>query len=159
LKSLDYGKFLVLPVCLFAWGLKSLSSQQKAWSGSVGRAGANIVLAGYVFMAVTTIVALWPLPWGIQRDEVDWQAPLPLYSSILNNVSSLVVALGMIFFAIGVVKAKVWPWWLVLPLNASSLAAVPWLHETLWGGLTGLAWLILGCVLFLGPVRPSKEEL
>jgi hypothetical protein len=110
-------------------------------------------------MAVTTIVAVWPLPWGTQRDEVDWQPPLPLYSLILNSLSSLIVALGMIVFAIGVVKAKVWPWWLVLPLNVSSLAAVPWLHETPWGGLTGFAWLILGYVIFLGAVRPSKEEL
>jgi hypothetical protein len=148
LTSLDYGKFMVLPVLFVACGLKTIHSRQKGESGSAGQMGFGVVMAGYTLMAVTVAVSLWPLPWGTNADEVDWQSPLPKYGSILSSLSSLVVALGMILFGIGVVKAKVWPVWIALALNISSLAAVPWFHATPWGGVTGMAWLVLGFVLW-----------
>jgi hypothetical protein len=147
LTSLDYAKFMVIPVSLMAWGMQSLHSRQQAKSGRVGQMGFVNVMAAYTLMAVTIVFSLWPLPWGANRDEVDFQAPLTKYPSALNGLSTIVLALAMILFSIGVVKAKVWPAWIVLPLNVSSLAAVRWLHETPWGGLTGLAWLVLGYVI------------
>jgi hypothetical protein len=157
LTSLDYGKFMVLPVLFMAWGLETIHSRQKIESGSVWQMEFGVVMAGYTLMAVTIAVTLWPLPWGANADEVDWQSPLRKYGSILNSLSSLVVALGMILFTIGVVKAKVWPVWIALPLNISSLAAIPWLHATQWGGLTdchGWSWaLSFGG----GAARPRKK--
>jgi hypothetical protein len=149
LTSLDYGKFAVIPVVLFASGLVGLHLPQKGQSGRLGKAGLAVALIGFSVMIVSVAVSLWPIPWGSNADDVDWQAPLPKYSSILASLSSLVVSVGIILFAVGFVKARAGPRWIVLPLVLGSLAAVPWLYMTPWGGLAGLAWLLFGCAVYI----------
>jgi hypothetical protein len=154
LTSLDYGKFAVIPVILFASGLVGLHLQQKGQSGRFGKVGLALALIGFTVIVVSVALSLWPIPWGSNADEVDWQAPMTKYSSILATLSSLVVSVGSIFFAVGVLKAKAGPRWILLPLVLGSLAAVPWLYMTPWGGLTGLAWLLLGYDTYIH--NPSK---
>jgi hypothetical protein len=143
LTSLDYGKFAVVPAVLFASGLIGLHLQN-GQSGRFGRAGLALALIGFTVMVVSIALSLWPIPWGSNADEVDWQAPMTKYGSVLATLSSLVVSGGIIFFAVGALKAKAGPSWILLALVLGSLAAVPWLYMTPWGGLTGLAWFLLG---------------
>jgi hypothetical protein len=154
LTSLDYGKFVVIPVVLFGSGLVGLHAQQKGRSGRFGMAGLTVALTGFAVMVVSVALSLWPIPWGSNADEVDWQAPMTKYGSILASLSSLVVSAGIIFFAVGVLNANAGPRWIVLPLVLGTLAAVPWLYMTPWAGLTGLGWLVLGCATYIH--RPSK---
>ena len=138
----DYSKFMVIPVVLFMVGLVSLYAQQQGRLGRLGTAGFVLTLISLALMAVGLALSLWPIPWGSYL--VDWGEPLSMWGGLTYGFSTLVLAIGLILFGIGALRARVWPPWSSILLIIAPLTIVPWLHMTVYGGIFGFAWMLLG---------------
>ena len=142
----DYSKFLVVPLALFAFGLLGLYAPQRGRSGRAGTVGFALAVAALTVMAAGVALLLWPIPWGSYA--VDWQTPLALWGGVAASLASVALTIELVLFGVSVLRTRVWPRWVALPLIIGPLSAVPWLHMTPWGGLFGIAWLLLGYALW-----------
>ena len=140
-----YGKVLVVPLALCAVGLVGLHVPQQDRSGRLGAMGFTLGLGAFGVMGVGVALLLWPISWDSY--QVDWQTPLAIWGGIAASLASLALTIGLVLFGAGVLRARVWPRWVALPLIVGPLSTVPWLHMAPWGGLFGLAWLLPGCAL------------
>ena len=70
------------------------------------------------------------------------------WGGVTASFGSLVLTIGLVLFGVGTRRARAWPRWVALPLMIGPLSTGPWLHMTPWGGLFGLAWLLLGYALW-----------
>lgn len=142
----DISKFIVIPLLLFTIGLLSLHAGQRGRSGWLERAGLIIALSGLAAIIAGVVLSLWLIPWGSYT--VDWEAPTHMYGGIFSALGTLVTSIGMIVFAVGALRARVWPRWIALPLILGSLTTIPWLHMTSYGWIAGCMWLLIGYALW-----------
>ncbi len=151
---LDSGKFLVIPLTLLLIGIVSLYRLRER-PGLLGRIGFVVTLVGLGSMIVGTAAQFWPFPWGSYA--VGFEATLPSWGGLLQSLSTLVFTLGLVVLSIDLVRASVMPGWLAPVLVLGGLTTFFLTPATL---LPGLAWLLLGLVLWLHrdrvPERPSR---
>ena len=65
------------------------------------------------------------------------------YGFIAMMIASIFAFVGLTLLGIGVVRTKVFPAWAIVPFAIAGLAAVPWIHHTVYGALIGLGWLAI----------------
>jgi hypothetical protein len=142
----DFSKFMVISVVLFMVSLVSLHTQQQERSGRLGMAGFVLTLISLALMALGLALSLWPIPWGSY--SVDWGEPLAMWGGLAYGLSTLVLIIGFVLFGVGVLRARVWPTWVFMLLIVAPLTIVPWLHMTVYGGIFGFVWLVLGYAIW-----------
>ena len=107
--------------------------------------GHFLALAALVLMIVGVAISVWSVPWG---ETTRVATTLMDYGFIAIMIGTLIAFAGLTVLGIGVVRAKLLPVWTVAPLAVAGLAAVPWIHHTLHGGLIGLSWVAVGYALW-----------
>lgn len=153
---MDYSKFLAIPFVLVCWTFLGLHRSQGRRSGRWGKAGLRVVMLGSLLLLVGLAVDRWTLPFGSYELDRDFQVPLHIViGRVLLHLSTVSLFLGSVLFAIGLIRARYWPAWLAAPVVVSFLSIVPWLHETEFGVVFGLSWLIVG----LGLITYREERV
>jgi len=120
--------------------------------GLLGRIGFIVTVVGLGSMIVGTAAQFWPFPWGSYA--VSPEAGLPRVGGILQGLSTLVFTVGLILFNIDLVRARVMPVWVAPILVLGGLATI-FLTPTFL--LPGLAWLLLGFVLWSRRERAAER--
>ncbi len=147
---LDSAKFLILPLI----AMVSLYMRRER-PGLLGKAGFTVTVTGLVFMIVGVALEFWSFPWGSYA--VGFEAPLPWIGGLIQAPSTLVFTIGLIVFNIDLVRAKVMPVWAAPVLVLGGLTTF-FLTPVNW--LPGLAWLLLGSILWSrgdgAPERPVR---
>ncbi len=139
---LDSGKFLVVPLILLLVGIVRLYGLRER-PGLLGRIGFVVTVVGLVGLIVGTALEFWFFPWGsyaVGFKELASHGVPPL-----QPLSTLVFTIGLIVFNIDLVRAKVMPVWAAPVLVLGGLTTF-FLTPVNW--LPGLAWLLLGSVLW-----------
>ncbi len=151
---LDSAKFLVLPLILLLIAMVSLYGLRER-PGLLGRIGFVVTVVGLVGLIVGTALEFWSFPWGSYA--VGFEATLPWWGGLIQSLSTLVFTIGLIVFSIDLVRARVIPVWLAPVLVLGGFATI-FLTPTFL--LPGLAWLLLGFVLWSRrertPGRPAR---
>jgi hypothetical protein len=140
---LDSGKFLVVPLILLLIGIVSLYGLRER-PGLLGRIGFVVTAVGLGSMIVATAAQFWTFSWGSYA--VGFEAGLPWWGGLFQALSTLVFTIGLIIFNIDLVRAGVMPVWAAPVLVAGGFATIFFTPTFL---LPGLAWLLLGLVLWL----------
>ena len=137
---MDYSKLMVVPVFLFGWGLFALHGRQREEARWLGSVGLGVALIGLALLEVGLVASRWTIPWGTYID-LDSRT---LLLNLAMSIATIPIVAGSLLFAYAIAKARVWPRWLGILLALGSLTIFPWLHETVWGVLYGIAWLMVG---------------
>jgi hypothetical protein len=147
---LDSGKFLVLPFLLLLVGIVSMYVRRSR-PGWLGRIAFAVTVAGLAGLTVGTALQFWFFAWGSYA--VSFGDPGRHHTGgPIQPVSTLVFTVGLIVFNIDLVRARVMPLWAV-PVLALGGIATFFLTPVNW--LPGLAWLLLGLVLWSRSPVPS----
>ncbi len=149
---LDSGKFLVLPLILLLVGIVSLYVR-RGRPGWLGRIGFAVTVAGLVGLIVGTALQFWFFPWGSYAVSFEDPGPHQVGGPI-QPISTLVFTVGLILFNIDLVRARVMPVWAAPMLVLGGLTTF---FLTPAGWLPGLAWLLLGLVLWLRRDRAAER--
>ena len=148
---LDSAKFLVIPLTLLLIGIVSLYGLRER-PGLLGRIGFVVTVVGLGSMIVGTAAQFWPFPWGSYA--VGFDATLPWWGGLIQGFSTLIFTIGLIVFNIDLVRAGDMPVWAAPVLVSGGFATIFFTPTFL---LPGLAWLVLGLVLWLRRDRtPSR---
>jgi hypothetical protein len=139
---LDSAKFLVVPLILVLIGIVTLYGLREH-PGPLGRIGFVVTVVGLGLVIVGTALEFWLHPWGSYA--VSPASGLPRVGGALQGLSTLIFTIGLILFNIDLVRARVMPVW-VAPILVLGGLTTFWLAPAGW--LPGLAWLLLGFVLW-----------
>lgn len=151
---MDYSKFMVIPVFLFAWCLVALHRRQRQEVGWLGTVGLGVTLVGFVLLEVGLVADRWTIPWGTYVDPES----TAVWTGVVMSFATIPIVAGSFLFAFAIAKARVWPRLLWIPLAIGALTIFPWLHETTAGVLYGISWLVVGlAVLMLGTTGEVKS--
>ena len=148
---LDSAKFLVIPLTLLLLGIVSLYGLRER-PGLLGRIGFVVTIVGLIGLIVGTAFEFWSFPWGSYA--VGFEATLPRWGGLFQSLSTLVFTVGLIVFSIDLVRAGVMPVWLAPVLVLGGFATI-YLTPTFL--LPGLAWFLLGLVLWLRRDRAAER--
>lgn len=153
---MDYSKLMVVPVFLFGWCLFALHRRQREEARWLGSLGLAVTLIGLALLEVGLVAARWTIPWGTYID-LDSR---PLLLNLAMSLATIPIVAGSLIFAYAIAKARSWPRWLGIVLALGSLTIFPWLHETVWGVLYGISWLMVGlAVLTLGATQERYKDV
>jgi hypothetical protein len=139
---LDSAKFLVVPLILVLIGIVALYGLREH-PGLLGRIGFVVTVVGLGSMIVGTALQFWFHPWGSYAGSP--ASGLPQVGGVLQGLSTLVFTVSLILFNIDLVRARVMPVW-VAPILVLGGLTTFWLTPAGW--LPGVAWLLLGFVLW-----------
>ncbi len=139
---LDSAKFLVVPLVLVLIGIAALYGLRER-PGLLGKVGFAVTVAGLGLMTVGTALEFWSFPWGSYA--VGFGAPLPRVGGLLQALSTLAFTAGLAVFNLDLVRARVMPPWAAPVLVLGAFATFFLTPVNL---LPGLAWLLLGWVLW-----------
>jgi hypothetical protein len=148
---LDSAKFLIIPLILLLIGIVSLYRLRER-SGSLGKTGFIVTVAGLIGLIVGTAAQFWTFPWGSYA--VGFAAPLPRWGGLFQALSTLVFTVGLTVLSIDLVRVGVMPVWLAPVLIVGAFATI-FLTPTFL--LPGLAWLLLGLVLWSRRDRAAER--
>lgn len=151
LSWLDSGKFLVIPLILLLIAIVSLYSLRER-PRLLGRMGFIVTVAGLVGLIVGTALEFWSFPWGSYA--IGFEATLPRWGGLIHALSTLVFTIGLIVFSIDLVRAGVMPVWVAPVLVLGGFSTIFFTPTFL---LPGLAWLLLGVVLWLRRDRAAER--
>ena len=149
---LDSGKFLVVPLILLLVGIVSLYGLRER-PGLLGRIGFVVTVVGLVGLIVGTALEFWFFPWGSYAVGFE-ELPGFVRGAPVQPLSTLVFTIGLIVFNIDLVRARVVPVWLAPVLVLGGFATI-FLTPTFL--LPGLAWLVLGFVLWSRRDAPIEQ--
>lgn len=151
---MDYSRFLVVPVLLFAWAVVDLHRNQ---GGRLSLTGASIVVAGLGLLASGLVISRWTLPFGDYAwFEANQSATTQVVGGVMMAVSTLIVFLGSLVLSVAVFRRKSWPRWMGVAIVLAASLAVPWVHETGYGFGAGIAWEAIGVGMVLS--HPQKKD-
>jgi hypothetical protein len=111
----------------------------------LGRIGFVVTVVGLVGLIVGTALEFWLFPWGSYSVGFE-ELPGFVRGAPVQPLSTLVFTIGLIVFNIDLVRARVVPVWLAPVLVLGGLTTLFLTPAFL---LPGLAWLLLGLVLWL----------
>jgi hypothetical protein len=111
----------------------------------LGRIGFVVTVVGLVGLIVGTALEFWFFPWGSYSVGFE-ELPGFVRGAPVQPLSTLVFTIGLIIFNIDLVRAGVMPVWAAPVLVAGGFATIFFTPTFL---LPGLAWLLLGLVLWL----------
>jgi hypothetical protein len=155
---LDYSKFMVVPVFLFGWCLVALHRRQRQEAGWLGKVGLGVTLVGLILLEVGLVADRWTIPWSTYADlSIAVWPDSRFVTGLIMSLATIPIVVGSFLFALAIAKARVWPGWLGIPLAIGALPIFPWLHETVFGVLYGISWLMVGTFLMLGTTREVKS--
>ncbi|MDQ2913155.1 MAG: hypothetical protein M3T56_07850 [Chloroflexota bacterium] len=147
---MDSGKFLVLPLALFAVAVVTLyrSMPEGGRLGAVGFAGSG---AGLTALIVGTALVFWPFDWGSYDQSFNDVG----VADGLQPAGTLVLTVAVTALAIAAARRRVLPGWFVPMLPVSAVATF-WLTPT--SPVPGLGWLALASILlWRGRAVPSRR--
>ncbi|MEW5974781.1 MAG: hypothetical protein AB1898_03130 [Acidobacteriota bacterium] len=145
---MDSAKFLVLPLLLVSVGLASLCFRRKH-AGLLGSAGAAVTGVGLALLTLGVALEFWSFPWGSYAVAFE-DAELARVGGMLQALASLVFAAGLVAFTIDLVRARELAVWAAAVLVLGGLTTF---FLTPVNALPGVAWLLLGIVLWRRPSR------
>ena len=150
---MDAGKLLVVSFLLFLVGALALGRRLRQ-PGRLARAGLLLTVAGLALLALGTAFQFWTFPWGSYAGEAArFDDPVPRYGGTAQALASIGYTVGIALFAVSLVRQRVLAWWagLLLALTGpTSFFLTPVLP------VVGLAWLVVGVVLWRMPDRSSQ---
>ena len=106
---------------------------------------AAVLVAGVGLVVAATGAALgfWTQPIGTY-DGASRAIGVAASGGFLALIGSVILAVGLVGVGVGASRARVLPGWAGALLAVAGLSVVPWLHESPYGVVFGLAWLGLG---------------
>lgn len=139
---MDSAKFLVIPFTLLMATMGALRARRgrPSWLGRVGFAVTKGALA---LLTVGVALEFWAFPWGSYAQDFD--EPLPKYGGLVQTLASLAFTVGALLLAFDLSRNRVLPIWIGLIL---VVGAVTTIYLTPVLPVPGLAWLVLGAVLW-----------
>ena len=149
---LDSAKFLVIPLILLLIAIVSLYRLRER-PGLLGRIGFIVTVVGLVGLIVGTALEFWFFPWGSYAVGFE-ELPGFVRGAPVQPLSTLVFTVGLILFNIDLVRARVVPVW-VAPILVLGGFTTFFLTPAAW--LPGLAWLVLGFVLWSRRDAPIEQ--
>lgn len=148
---MDSGRLLVIPMIGVLIGLVALSQRGTA-PGRMGRTGRAVTFAALGLLMAATLLEFWPFPWGsyeLTFEEANGLAGSNPSGAIQSFVS-LVFTVGLVILMTDLVKAKAVSIWVALALVLGGLTTV-FLSPVFF--VPGLAWLVLGIVVWRRPTQ------
>jgi hypothetical protein len=150
---MDAGKLLVASFLLFLVGALALGSRLER-PGRLARAGLVLTVSGLALQALGAALQFWTFPWGSYAGEASrFDDPLPSYGGAAQALASVAYTIGIALLAGSLVQQRVLAWWagLLLALTGpTSFFLTPVLP------VVGLAWLVVGIVLWRAGPAPSQ---
>jgi hypothetical protein len=149
---LDSGRLIAPSLVLVGVAIAALARGARQPSVS---ATAIVALIGVAVAATGIVLGFWTQPWGTYAGA-SRESGVAAIGGAVVIVGSLLLAVGIVAFAIAAARARVLPVWLALLVAVGATTAVPWLYEAPQGIGFGVAWLAVGPYL---AVRRSEPEV
>jgi hypothetical protein len=148
---LDSGRLIAPSLVLV--GVAIVAFARGARQPSVS-ATAIVALIGVAVAATGIVLGFWTQPWGTYVGA-SRESGVAAIGGAVVIVGSLLLAVGIVAFAIAAARARVLPVWLALLVAVGAITTVPWLYEAPQGIGFGVAWLVVG--LYLAVRGPEGE--
>ena len=139
---MDSAKFLVIPFALLVAAMGALRAR-RGRPGWLGRAGFAVTNGALALLIVGVALEFWAFPWGSYAKDFD--EPLPEYGGLVQTLASLAFTIGALLLAFDLSRNHALPIWVGLTL---VVGAVTTIYLTPVLPVPGLAWLVLGAVLW-----------
>jgi hypothetical protein len=141
---LDSGRLIAPSLLLVGIAILSLA---RAVNRRPVTLAASAALLGIVVATIGAVLGFWTQPWGTYAGA-SRETGIAAVGGAIVIVGSLLMAIGLIAFAVAAARSRILPAWLSIPGAVGAVSAVPWLHEaTVQGALFGVAWVMVGVTL------------
>ncbi|MDH4116287.1 MAG: hypothetical protein OEW30_02710, partial [Acidimicrobiia bacterium] len=148
---MDTGRLLVIPMALVLVGLAAIYQRREA-PGRLGAMGSALTFVALGLLMAATLLEFGSFPWGSYERTFEEATGLAGSNpaGAIQSLMSLVFTVGLAILMTDLVRAKVVSIWVALVLVAGALATV-FLSPVFF--VPGLAWLVLGIVVWRGAKR------
>jgi hypothetical protein len=127
------------------------SRHRQSRARTAGAVGSVVALA---VLVVGVALEFWTFSWGSYAVTVEEKGGVATAGGVVHAAASLVLAISLVPFGIGAVRARALPWWLVPVLVVGALATF-YLTPAFYA--PGVAWLLFGTWLLATPRRPRNH--
>jgi hypothetical protein len=143
---LDTGRLIAPSLALIGVAIVALArgARQPAVTAT-----AIVALIGVAVASTGIVLGFWTQPWGTYAGA-SRETGVAAIGGAVVIAGSLLLAVGVVAFAIAAARARVLPAWLALLVAVGAITAVPWLYEAPQGIGFGVAWLVVGLYLAIG---------
>jgi hypothetical protein len=146
---LDSGRLIAPSLALVGVAIVALAQGARQ---SAVTSTAIVAVVGVAVAATGIVLGFWTQPLGTYAGA-SRETGVAAIGGAVVIVGSLLMAAGIVAFAIAAGRARLLPNWLALLIAVGAISAVPWLYEAPQGIGFGVAWLVAGVYLAIGGVE------
>lgn len=144
-KAISPAFLLLIPGFILLTRLATLAKRR------VATVSGRVAVGSLVVMGAGAALQTWPFPWGSYEETFETIGAAVTTGGITQGTGTLVLTGAVLLLTIGLVRARLMPWWLAGVLTAGSLATF---FITPPNPVPIVAWLVLGGWL----LAPGRRE-